>query len=403
MDIKDLLQLAGLTNNAQPHSEDSLNHNEAETMRKLVVMIDPEQLNKIASTSEPDKMSNGCGCMEDEQVEEWANSGDHVSGTPEEMTTGHGELGAAEDTSLRRYLNANGANVKVDEHVYPDHKVEDIAEAYAAFKEGKYKSDAQRKAVHAAKDDKGVKEAAKPDYIDIDGDGDKKEPMKKAAKDKEKKSMTKESAFEPEDDTGASERKAKQIKDLNLLYKMKDLQQKLDKFMPPDNIHKAPPPAKGNRISMTKEEYGDQMSLDLPPGNAKKRTDFDKSSEYQTSMIKKSFDKDRAAAEKFEPGQRVRINVRGTSPFMKKDRLGDWHPTKIYPQGGFITGEVIKPSTLGDVLVKLDTPVKYRETIRGKRVTTTLDQTEFRHWRLTPLDSEKESQELDRMKKLAGL
>jgi hypothetical protein len=28
-------------------------------------------------------------------------------------------------------------------------------------------------------------EAAKPDYIDIDGDGDKKEPMKKAAKDKE--------------------------------------------------------------------------------------------------------------------------------------------------------------------------------------------------------------------------
>ena len=28
---------------------------------------------------------------------------------------------------------------------------------------------------------------AKPDYIDIDGDGDKKEPMKKAAKDKEAK------------------------------------------------------------------------------------------------------------------------------------------------------------------------------------------------------------------------
>lgn len=30
-----------------------------------------------------------------------------------------------------------------------------------------------------------VDEAAKPDYIDIDGDGDKKEPMKKAAKDKD--------------------------------------------------------------------------------------------------------------------------------------------------------------------------------------------------------------------------
>lgn len=32
-----------------------------------------------------------------------------------------------------------------------------------------------------------LEEKAKPDYIDIDGDGDKKEPMKKAVKDKEKK------------------------------------------------------------------------------------------------------------------------------------------------------------------------------------------------------------------------
>ena len=37
-------------------------------------------------------------------------------------------------------------------------------------------------------------EAAKPDYIDIDGDGDKKEPMKKAVKDKEKKKTVKEGA-----------------------------------------------------------------------------------------------------------------------------------------------------------------------------------------------------------------
>ena len=40
-----------------------------------------------------------------------------------------------------------------------------------------------------------VTEAAKPDYIDIDGDGDKKEPMKKAAKDKKnKKEKVKEAA-----------------------------------------------------------------------------------------------------------------------------------------------------------------------------------------------------------------
>ena len=37
-----------------------------------------------------------------------------------------------------------------------------------------------------------VEEKAKPDYIDIDGDGNKKEPMKKAVKDKEKKEKVKE-------------------------------------------------------------------------------------------------------------------------------------------------------------------------------------------------------------------
>jgi len=38
---------------------------------------------------------------------------------------------------------------------------------------------------------KGMYEAAKPDYIDLDGDGDKKEPMKKAAKDKKMKGLNK--------------------------------------------------------------------------------------------------------------------------------------------------------------------------------------------------------------------
>jgi len=36
-------------------------------------------------------------------------------------------------------------------------------------------------------EEEALEEKAKPDYIDIDGDGDKKEPMKKAVKDKEKK------------------------------------------------------------------------------------------------------------------------------------------------------------------------------------------------------------------------
>ena len=58
----------------------------------------------------------------------------------------------------------------------------------------KYKSDAQRKAVHASKAERGMTmkkeeamkmkkplKAAKPDYIDLDGDGNKTESMKKAA------------------------------------------------------------------------------------------------------------------------------------------------------------------------------------------------------------------------------
>ena len=40
-----------------------------------------------------------------------------------------------------------------------------------------------------------VAEAAKPDFLDIDKDGDKKEPMKKAAKDKDKDENVKESKY----------------------------------------------------------------------------------------------------------------------------------------------------------------------------------------------------------------
>lgn len=46
----------------------------------------------------------------------------------------------------------------------------------------KYKSDAQRKAVHASKADAAMKKTgAKPDYIDIDKDGNTTESMKSAA------------------------------------------------------------------------------------------------------------------------------------------------------------------------------------------------------------------------------
>ena len=43
-------------------------------------------------------------------------------------------------------------------------------------------------------EEEALEEKAKPDYIDLDGDGDKKEPMKKAAKDAKKKKTVKEGA-----------------------------------------------------------------------------------------------------------------------------------------------------------------------------------------------------------------
>jgi hypothetical protein len=59
----------------------------------------------------------------------------------------------------------------------------------------KYVSDAQRKAVHASKAESAMK-AAKPDYIDIDGDGNKTESMKQAAADKKSgMKMKKESKY----------------------------------------------------------------------------------------------------------------------------------------------------------------------------------------------------------------
>ena len=50
-----------------------------------------------------------------------------------------------------------------------------------------------------------AKEAAKPDYIDADGDGDKKEPMKKALKDKKKKVNEKATDQRPKDEVKADD------------------------------------------------------------------------------------------------------------------------------------------------------------------------------------------------------
>ena len=52
-------------------------------------------------------------------------------------------------------------------------------------------AEAREEAIEASQEAAGIKEADKPDFMDIDGDGDKEESMKKAGKDKKK--MKKES------------------------------------------------------------------------------------------------------------------------------------------------------------------------------------------------------------------
>ena len=46
---------------------------------------------------------------------------------------------------------------------------------------------------------KSTNEAAKPDFLDLDGDGNKKEPMKDAAKDEDKEKRWKQTSMSPKD------------------------------------------------------------------------------------------------------------------------------------------------------------------------------------------------------------
>jgi hypothetical protein len=132
MDLNDLIKLAGVSVPASVTEE-------PQGMRKIIALVTPQPTNEQehdggfeAATTEPDE---------------------EIYDDP--LAT----MGSDADLSLRRYLKAKGDHVTVDETVYPDYTVEDVNEAYAAFKEGKYKSDAQRKAVHAAKAEESVEEA----------------------------------------------------------------------------------------------------------------------------------------------------------------------------------------------------------------------------------------------------
>ena len=138
MDLNDLYKLAGIPRDdapaiepqpvEQPVAEQPMDGRD--DMKAMIALVTPEQLNQLVG---------------DTPVEEegFANSGDEYAGEPEAY---NGTLGSPADLSLRRYLGANGEHVTVDEtKVYEDHKVEDITEAWQAYKLTERPSDQSRR------------------------------------------------------------------------------------------------------------------------------------------------------------------------------------------------------------------------------------------------------------------
>ena len=91
----------------------------------------------------------------------------------------------SEEAALRALENSNEdyetlIGIFMSDHLTGDEKISMIADLIDIDP-----SDNDQAGMREAYDAKGVEEAAKPDYIDADGDGDEKESMKKAFADKE--------------------------------------------------------------------------------------------------------------------------------------------------------------------------------------------------------------------------
>jgi len=86
--------------------------------------------------------------------------------------------------------------------------------------------EAREKAIEASQEKAGIGEEARPDYPDVDGDGDTKEPMAKAAKDKKKK-MKKESIDSKLAEIGKEAEKVKMEAQLDFLHD--HIQEKVDR------------------------------------------------------------------------------------------------------------------------------------------------------------------------------
>jgi hypothetical protein len=125
--IDELVKLAGLVKQQELATEAEVEEDCGcdDTAQASVAVNSPDMyaiLQRLAQMGE---------VHEDEIVDEWANTPDQT-GEPEARVMDLPK-GEPVDTSLRRYLGANGQPVKVEEAIQ-DHTVEEMMEAYESFK-----------------------------------------------------------------------------------------------------------------------------------------------------------------------------------------------------------------------------------------------------------------------------
>jgi hypothetical protein len=123
--IDDLVKLAGLVKSQEIATEAEVEEDCGCQDAPAEITASPDMyaiLSRLAKMGE---------VHEDEIVDEWANT-PAETGEPEARVMDQPK-GEPVDTSLRRYLGANGQPVKVEEAIQ-DHTVEEMMEAYNAFK-----------------------------------------------------------------------------------------------------------------------------------------------------------------------------------------------------------------------------------------------------------------------------
>ena len=198
MDFKSLITKIGSLN-------DEVKTVAAPELPKAVQLNEDAELRVLAGTSSYIAEAKKCSTMKeedkekevDEAFDDNAKPGDTFktkTGTATKTKTGlkherdKFEYDPGNDTDDDKKAKAK-AKAKKDESIDPEafkSKFTKMVEAKKAEKEDK-----------KAKKEKKMDEAAKPDFLDMDKDGDKKEPMKKAVADKKKGAVKKESAMMP--------------------------------------------------------------------------------------------------------------------------------------------------------------------------------------------------------------